>query len=191
VSGSDLFVANNAGNTVTEMDASSGAYVNMIAGAAYRFDGPTAIIAVGSNLFVANGTGNTVTEFAATGGTLVRVMRGARYGFSDPLALAAWGNHLFVLNGTGSVTEVGINEGSVLGTASGSQFGFDAPTAMALAGPNLLFVVNSAGNSVTEIATHTLGLVGVRPGRPTNSPRRPASPTTGGTCGCPTRAVLR
>ena len=156
--GADLFVANNAGNSVTEVDASTGAFVSSIAGAAFKLDGPTAIEAVGTQLFVANGAGNSLTEFNASDGSLVRTISGARFKLSDPIALAAKSGHLFVLNSAGSVTEVATGTGRLIGVASGAQFGFDSPTAIAVAGRNL-FVTNSAGNSVTEIDTQTRSFV--------------------------------
>jgi hypothetical protein len=62
VSGSDLFVANADGNSVTELNASTGARVRVISAAAYGFNGPDALAVSGSDLFVANADGNSVTE---------------------------------------------------------------------------------------------------------------------------------
>src|SRR5271169_2196852 len=53
--GSDLFVANERGNSVTEVNASSGAHVATIAGSSFGLDEPTAIASDGPDLFVANG----------------------------------------------------------------------------------------------------------------------------------------
>ncbi len=69
VSGSDLLVANSSGNSLTEIDASTGALVQVIPGSAYGFQAPDALAVGGSDLFVANGVGNSVTEMnASTGG---------------------------------------------------------------------------------------------------------------------------
>ena len=83
--GSDLFVANESGNSVTEVNAWSGAHVATIAGRSFGLDQPRAIISDGPALFVANGASNTVTEIDPTNRSLIRTISG----FSDPLALAA------------------------------------------------------------------------------------------------------
>jgi hypothetical protein len=62
VSGHDLFVANGAGNSLTELDASTGALVRVISASSYRFNGPVAMAVSGHDLFVANGGGRSVTE---------------------------------------------------------------------------------------------------------------------------------
>ena len=102
MAGSDLFVANQLGNSVTEINASSGAHVATIAGRSFGLNQPRAITSDGADLFVANGVGNTVTEIDPTNRSLVRIISG----FSDPLAMATESAHLYVLNGSGSVTEV-------------------------------------------------------------------------------------
>jgi len=152
--GSDLFVANGSGNSVTEVNASSGAHVATISGASYEFGGPSAIIAVGHDLFVANSTDGTVTEVEASTRSLVRTIRG----LSDPVAITSANGYLYVLNGAGSVAKVSIESGAQVGLASGSQFGFMTPLGIAASSSDL-FVTNSAANSVTEINDATMTLV--------------------------------
>jgi hypothetical protein len=160
VHGSHLFIANEGGNSVTELNASTGAHISTIDGSQFQFNGPTALTVVGKDLFVANGAGNSVTELTVGTRSLVRVISAASYGFSDPIALATNGSNLFVLNGAGSVTELATATGQLGGIASGSNFGFENPTAIVSAGSDL-FVTNSAGNSVTEIDSDTMNLVTV------------------------------
>ncbi len=157
--GSDLFVANEGGNSVTEVNASSGAHIATIAGSSFGLDQPTAIISDGPDLFVANGASNTVTEIDAPNRSLVRTISG----FSDPVAMAAGTAHLYVLNGTGSVTEVSARTGRLLGVASGNQFGFSTPVGIAVAGNNL-FVTNKSANSVTKINDGSMTLVSILQG---------------------------
>ena len=59
VSGADLFVANGAGNSVTEVNASTGVHVATVGGRAFGFDRPQAIVATHGDLFVANGASNS------------------------------------------------------------------------------------------------------------------------------------
>jgi len=148
--GADLFVTNGANNSVTEIKASDGSYVATISGKRFGFDSPVAIVAVGNDLFVANRANNSVTEFRASGRRHIRTIRGASYGFGDPIALASSGQDLFVLNGAGSITEVAVASGGLIGTASGPVFGFDDPTGFAVA-DGKVFVANSADNTVTVL----------------------------------------
>jgi hypothetical protein len=157
--GSDLFVANESGNSVTEVNTSSGAHIATIEGTSFGLDEPTAILAAGPNLFVANGASNTVTEIDPINRSLVRTIPG----FSDPVAMAADSDRLYVLNGTGSVAEVSANTGTPLGVASGSQFGFSTPVGIAVAGDKL-FVTNNAANSVTEINDRSMTVVTILQG---------------------------
>ncbi len=158
VIGHDLFVANGAGNTVSVLDASSGAHLATITGSSFAFNRPTALLALGSDLFVANGGGNSVTEIDGTSRALIRTIAGSQFRFSDPIALAGEGNRLFVLSAHGPVTAIAIASGSLTGVAEGGQFGFAAPRAIAVSG-NALFVTNSDANSVTEIDSRTMAFV--------------------------------
>ena len=157
--GSDLFVANERGNSVTEVNASSGAHIATIAGSSFGLDEPTAITYDGPDLFVANGASNTVTEIDPTNRSLVQTISG----FSHPVAMTAESGHLYVLNGTGSVTEVSAITGGLLGVASGNQFDFSTPMGIAVAGGNL-FVTNNAANSITEINDRSMTLVTILQG---------------------------
>jgi hypothetical protein len=151
----DLFVANSAGNSVTEVNASTGAFVAKIAGPRFKFQRPTAIQAVGADLFVTNGAGNSLTEFEAKDGALVRVISGSKFKFSDPIAMAANNTRVFVLNAARSVTEVTTASGHFKKYVSGARYGFNSPTSIAIAGSRL-FVTNSGANSVTELTTRSL-----------------------------------
>jgi hypothetical protein len=68
-------VANNLGNSVTELDASTGALVRVISASIYRLAGPDAMAVSGCHdLFAANGGGNWVIELDTSTGALVRVI---------------------------------------------------------------------------------------------------------------------
>ncbi len=165
VADSDLFVTNSANNSVTEMNASDGSYMATISGNRFGFASPAAIVAVGNHLFVANSAGNSVTELKIAGHRHVRTIKGARYGFADPIALASSGQDLFVLNGAGSITEVAIRNGALIGMASGLVFGFDEPTGLAVA-DGYVFVANSAADTVTVLNAGTRAFVASLSGAP-------------------------
>jgi hypothetical protein len=96
----------NVGTTLTEVNASNGAFVRAISGLAYHFDGPYVMAVSGDELFVANGGGNSVTEVNASTGHLVKVVSGPAYDIAAPVALALSGSKLYVANGDGSITEL-------------------------------------------------------------------------------------
>jgi len=158
VMGHDLFVANEAGDSVSVLNASTGSDLATIAGGSFDFDRPTAIIAAGDDLFVANGGGDSVTEINGANRSLVRVIAGAQFRFSDPIALAADQGRLFVLGSAGPVTAVSTSSGNLLGVASGVQYGFSAPLGIAATGRHV-FVTNSAANSITEVNAETMAFV--------------------------------
>jgi DNA-binding beta-propeller fold protein YncE len=158
VMGHDLFVANEAGNTVSVLDASSGAHLATLAGSSFAFNRPTAILALGNDIFVANGGGDSITEIDGTSQAPIRTIAGSQFRFSDPIALAGEGNRLFVLSAHGPVTAIATTSGSLTGVAEGSQFGFAAPRGIAVSG-NALFVTNSNANSVIKINSASMDFV--------------------------------
>ena len=158
VEGRDLFVANEGGNSVSVINASTGAHLATLSGGSFAFDRPTAIIALGPDLFVANGAGNSVTEINGNSRTLIRIISGPQFQFSPPLALAGDKGRLFVLSSDGPVTALSTTSGALAGVAAGSQFGFATPRSVAASG-NDLFVTNSSTNSIVKIDARTMAYV--------------------------------
>ena len=77
--GTHVWVASFSGDSVTELDAATGALVQVITGPAYKFSGPEAISSDGTHVWVVNGYGGTthngsVTELDAATGALVQVL---------------------------------------------------------------------------------------------------------------------
>ncbi len=151
-----LWVTNRLGNSLTEVNGTTGAFEHFYSRSSYHFSGPDAIVSDGADLFVAN-HGGSVTEVLASNGSLVQSIRGSNYHFASPDAIVRDGSDLFVVNAGGSLTEI-TTTGMLVRTVSGTKFGFDNPTAIAVAGPDL-FVANEANNSVTEVAAATGALV--------------------------------
>jgi hypothetical protein len=157
IGGGHLWVTNEAGNSVTEINPSNGSLIATISGTIYGFRHPTAIVAVGPYLFVTNVVGS-VSELRADNGAFIRTISGARYHFADPVAIASSGGLILVLNAgrptgagssTGSITEIA-RSGSLVRTVSGRSFAFSDPRALAVSGPDV-FVADKGDNSVTEV----------------------------------------
>jgi sugar lactone lactonase YvrE len=178
VAAGHLWVTNEAGNSVSEIDPSNGAWTATFTRArGYRFNRPTAITPAGADLFIANAAG-TVLEMRATTGALVRVIPNTHAAFADPVAISHSGDVILVLNAgrassssplAGSITELDARTGSVLRTIKGSAFAFDDPAAMTVSGPDV-FVADKGNNSVTEVAVASGRLVRVVAGEGLDAP---------------------
>jgi DNA-binding beta-propeller fold protein YncE len=64
--GTHVWVANQGGNSVTELAAATGALVKVISGSSYGFDSPDAVASDGTHVWVANRGGQSVTELPAS-----------------------------------------------------------------------------------------------------------------------------
>ena len=163
ISAGRLWVANELGNSVTEINPANGSWLASFGNAgAYGFSHPDAITHIGANLFVVN-AGGSVTEMTANGGGLERVIAGSTYGFVDPVAVASAGDTLLVLSagrprGAGAITEIDANTGALVRLVRGPRYGFASPQALAVSGRNF-FVANERNNSVTEVDIATGALV--------------------------------
>jgi outer membrane protein assembly factor BamB len=175
--GGHLWVTNQAGNSLTEIDPSTGAWMGTFRAGRYGLNHPTAITSVGPDLFVANGAGS-LSEVRASNGAAIRTISGAKFGFVDPIALATSGDTVLVLNAgrpsatpavAGSISEIDARTGHLLRKVSGSSFAFDDPIALAVSGPDA-YIADVANNSVTEINAANGALVRVVAGQGLNSP---------------------
>jgi hypothetical protein len=175
IGGGHLWVTNEAGDSVTEINPSNGAWISTIASAkGYRFNRPVAITRNGANLFVLN-AGDSVTEMTASTGKFVRVISGARFHFANPVAVTSTGNTMLVLNAgsaktpSGSITEFNARTGAFIRRVSGAKFSFSNPQALTVSGANI-FVADEGNDSVTEVNVAKGGLVRVIAGQGLDAP---------------------
>jgi DNA-binding beta-propeller fold protein YncE len=150
-----VWVTNGNGNSVTELDAGTGAWVRTLSGGRYGFSEPVGIVDDGTHIWVANTTGNSVTELSANDGTWLRTLSGGHYSFRGPQLILNDGTHLWVGNASGdSVTELAAGTGAWVRTLSGRRYGFDYPLGLAFDGAHIWianFGGDTHGNSVTEV----------------------------------------
>ncbi len=149
LAGDGLWVANQHGNSVTELNASTGKVVRIISGGNYGFDKPSAIAVAGGFVWVANFGGNSVTVLNAGDGSLVRVLAGANYGFDGPDSMAVYGSDLWVSNVAGSgkygsLTEINTSDGTTIRTLTWKQAVFATPEALLVNG-NHLWIASLGG----------------------------------------------
>ena len=64
--GTRVWVTNNNGGSVTELNASTGALVKVLGGLSYQFSQPSAVAFDGTHVWVTNFGGDSVTEFPAS-----------------------------------------------------------------------------------------------------------------------------
>ena len=97
-------------SSLTEVNASTGGLVKILAGPGFEFNYSWDVLADGPDVFVGNlgfsaGHGPSITELDASTGALVRVFAGPD--IVHPIAMARDGTHLLVLNNSvGSVVEM-------------------------------------------------------------------------------------
>ena len=60
--GTHVWVANNQGDSVTELNASDGSWVQTLSGGSYGFNAPYAIAVDSTHVWVADANGDSVTE---------------------------------------------------------------------------------------------------------------------------------
>jgi outer membrane protein assembly factor BamB len=164
--GGHLWVTNQAGNSVTEINPSNGTWIATLRAKSYGFNQPVAITLSGPDLFVANRSGS-VSEIRASSGALVRVIAGRSFRFDDPVAIQAAGRSILVLNAgrpnattpvAGSITELSTRTGKLERVVSGASFAFDNPQAMTVYGPDV-FVADEGNNTVSEVLVGNGSLV--------------------------------
>jgi DNA-binding beta-propeller fold protein YncE len=63
--GAHVWVANRGGGSVSEVDAATGAPIQVLTGPSYPFSGPEAIATNGTRIWVADTAADSVTEFPA------------------------------------------------------------------------------------------------------------------------------
>ena len=160
--GTHIWVTNYA-NSVTEINASDGSWVQTLSGGSYGFNGPYGVAFDGTHIWVTNYYGNSVTEINASDGSWVRTLSGGSYGFAHPRGVAFDGTHIWVTNSSSlsngnSVVEISASDGSWVRTLSGGTYGFGSPSGVAFDGTHV-WVTNLTGNSVTEIKASDGSLV--------------------------------
>ena len=109
--GTHVWVVNGApsSNSVTELDASTGAVVQTIGVGS----GPEAISSDGTHVWVVNEGGNSVTELDASTGAVVQTIGVGNF----PDAVSSDGTHVWVTNsGDNTVTELDSSTGAVIQT---------------------------------------------------------------------------
>ncbi len=149
--GAHVWVANSGGNTVTEVDAATGQWIQTLSGGNYGFNVPMAVAYGGAHVWISNAGGNSVTELNAASGGWIQTLSGGAYGFAHPGAMAFDGSHMWVTNADGnSVTEFDAATGAWIQTLSGTSYGFDFPEGIAFDGSHL-WVANEGRDSMIEL----------------------------------------
>jgi hypothetical protein len=147
--GSNIWTANYYAETVTEVQASSGALV----GTYSVGEEPLGLAFDGANMWVANSYSGTVTKLQVSNGAVI----GTYAAGSDPAGLAFDGVNIWVTNAAnpGTVTKILASTGAVIGTyAAGAN-----PYEIAFDGTHI-WVVNSANaGTVTELLASTGAII--------------------------------
>jgi streptogramin lyase len=156
VANGNVWVTNEADNSVSEVNASSGALVKMLTAKSFGFDQPSAIVHIGAHLFVAN-VNNTVSIITASTSANAGILSGKSYGFAHPVALAKSGGKLLVLSAgasgsSGALSVVDSASHRVIANVKDASFvGADAIAASA----SDAYIADDGSDSVTDVNLST------------------------------------
>lgn len=166
-----MWVANYLGNSVTELDGTTGAVITVVRGIGTGLDGPSAVAFGDSHIWVTNHDGNSVTELN-TDGTVASVI--SCDGILSPVSVSvdSGSGKVFVVNynggtvrqlphysvtpGTGSITILN-SDGSQSAVASNASLGagtFSYPNSISLDGTHAWVAQDNngaGGGSVLEL----------------------------------------
>ena len=141
--GTHVWVANFGGDTVSEIDASTGTVVKTITVGSE----PEGVSSDGAHVWVANSNGGTVSEIDGSTGTVVNTITVG----SDPLGVSSDGTHVWVTNNLdGTVSEIDASTGTVVNTIPVGS----GPIGVSSDGTHV-WVTNSNGDTVSEIDAST------------------------------------
>jgi hypothetical protein len=164
--GGRLWVCNENGNYLSELNVTNGALIRTVGSRADQFSDPSDIATNGRFLWVTNNTGSSITQLNATDGSLVRVIRPARIRFNYPSAISYEGGHLWVASGgnanhTSQVDELSAASGAIVRVVKQDIW---APEAIDAIGSNVwvgnlvddqINVTGNPNHSVTELSATT------------------------------------
>lgn len=164
VDGADLWVVDQATNSLTELATATGGLVRTVANqpfAAVAFDSPTAITTAGGDLWVTSAGSNSIAEVVARSGAIAHVFSASADGLATPEGVASDGTHIWITDSaTNSVTELTARTGALVQVITNSSldggYGFQSPSVI-VAGSGVVYVASPPGGSpmVTQIATST------------------------------------
>jgi hypothetical protein len=182
VSGTDVWVVNMAGNSITEFNAKTGSLVRVINAKVDSFHHPAGIALQGSHLWITNGneefgmgTSNyplakysSITELNASNGSLVRVINSPADQLLQPGPIVVSGSHVWVVNSNSTqssratLIELNASNGSLVRVYGGNTDGLNGVLNIT-ASTNDVWLTNAGGSdgSVTELNSRTGSLVRV------------------------------
>jgi streptogramin lyase len=145
----DVWVANNAGNSLTEFKA-DGTYVTTVTTGGLTGPWDIAIDGAG-NLWVSNNGADTISEYSSSG-TAYSNSPFSGGGLTGPQGLAVDDqSHLWVANPSTSVlSEFSVTNGSAV-SSTGITTGTNSPRAVAIDDNGLVWIANSGGSSSVSL----------------------------------------
>jgi hypothetical protein len=150
--GTNLWVANTANNTVTEISA-SGNRIRTLSAPSYQFNEPRKILSAAGHLWVANASygepAGSVTEIDPSTGALIQVLSASPYDFADPNDMAYDGTNIWIASAE-SVVVIQASSGAWVQSITGS--GLNAVAGVAFDGSHF-WVSGANAQSVDEFTT--------------------------------------
>jgi cell division septation protein DedD len=192
LSGPDVFVADEGGNAVTEVQVVDGALVRVVS--QQGLDAPDGIAVSNGNVWVADGASASATEIAAATGDVIvtETDSDGAYGFWDPSMVIGSAGNVYVASPNGTspmVTSLSATTGTpswYMCNTNGPYY-FSLLSAFAISGDDLWVASRSGANSqtpaaatgsLTELSSVTGDLIATVPTPPSETTTPSATTTT-------------
>ena len=150
-----MWVANEAGNSVTELLASTGALVRVIKGRRLRFAYPFGIAADGTHVWVDSGDDRFVTEILASNGSLAKLIEVPNEA-DEYTDISSDGRHVWV-GGSDTLTEIQASTNEIVHVIRGARYQYGEPFSIDTDGEHLW--VADQGYDLTELNASTGRLI--------------------------------
>jgi len=154
--GRNIWVSNQVNDTVTALDAITGAFFTNVGGVPYNFSSPEGMAFDGVHIWVVNIGNDTVTALNASDGSFFMSLSGAPYNFFSPEGIVFDGTHLWVSN-PGNDTVTGFFPNGTFFTIFATQL--NLPLYMTFDGTNIWVGnnANAGADSMSVTAFDTSG----------------------------------
>jgi DNA-binding beta-propeller fold protein YncE len=167
--GNHVWVTNSLGDSITELTAQTGAFVQTLSGSTFGATGLDYVACDGAHVWVVSAEPNSqsgITELDASTGALVQVIQGTQYSFGAARDISSDGTHVWVTDlldpahETTAVTEIDASSGALVHVLSDPTYGFNNSWTISSDGTHVWVSNNS---TVTEINASSGALVHVLP----------------------------
>lgn len=157
--GTNVWVVNRGNNTLTRLDATTGAVAATIVENVFALPASNAVVVNPTDAYVSNAD-DTIADYDQSSSRHKSSFDGGVVGFANPGAMALTGHQLYVINTEDDrILELNTTTGQVVATLLGPSSGFLNPDALCVT-HGRLYVASSELNAVAMVSTATHAYLG-------------------------------